>query len=183
MQITAKLRGHANQRQPKVKLWINRDCVYDGTLGQEQTFVFDVDNLLPTNIFGIEHHGKDDNETTSTADVAVELVSLAFNGLAVPDTVLYDKPYYVDWSEVWPGDRPEFIKNTLYFGWNGTYKFDFTGDIKRQYFRQFWHDEAQAHQNQNSDEFYRDGEFVAVDNGVDATIFDLERIIMRDKLG
>ena len=177
MQITVKLRGHRNLRAPNVKLRVNRDCVYDGTVDMDQMFVFDVKNLLPTNIFGIEHHGKDDRETTHTADVAVELLSLANNGISVPDTVLYNKPYYVNWSRYWPGERPDYVKNTLYFGWNGEYRFDFTSDVKRQYYQQFWADEAQAHQNQNSDEFYRDGEFVAVDNGVDATIFDLERLI------
>ena len=129
MQITVKLRGHRNLRAPNVKLRVNRDCVYDGTVDMDQMFVFDVENLLPTNIFGIEHHGKDDRETTHTADVAVELLSLAFNGISVPDTVLYNKPYYVNWSRYWPGERPDYVKNTLYFGWNGEYRFDFTSDV------------------------------------------------------
>ena len=179
MQITVKLRGHSTNRFPNVKLWINRDCVYDGTIKDEQLFVFDVDTLLPQNIFGIEHYGKDDRETTTTGDVAVELLELSFNGIRVLDTVLYNKPYYVNWSRYWPGERPDFVTNTLYFGWNGEYRFDFTSDIKREYYKQFWLDEVQAHANQNSDEFFRDGEFVEIDRGFDATIFDLERIILK----
>ena len=34
------------------------------------------------------------------------------------------------------------------------------------------------YENQTSTEFYRDGEFVEVDTGIDATIFDLEKIIL-----
>jgi len=179
MQITVKLRGHCANRCPSVKLWINRDCVYDGTIEGDRLFVFDIDTLLAQNIFGIEHYNKDDRETTPTADIAVELLELSFNGIRVLDTVLYDKPYYVNWSRYWPGDRPEFVKNTLYFGWNGEYRFDFTSDIKRDYYRQYWLDEVQAHANQSKEEFYRNGEFVSVDRGIDTTIFDLEKIILK----
>ena len=178
MQITVRLRGHSNNRSPSVKLWINRDCVYNGTIQDERLFVFDVDNLLQQNIFGIEHYGKDDRETTDTADVAVELLELKFNGVPVMNTVLYDKPYYVNWSRQWPGERPEFVKNTLYFGWNGFYIFDFTDNVQYEYFKQFWIDEQQAHRNQHSNEFYRNGEYVEVERGLDSTIFDLERLIM-----
>lgn len=184
MQITVKLRGHASRdNYPDVKLWINRDCVYDNKIIDDQLLVFDVDRVESNNIFGIEHWGKNDFDTivengSIVADRAVELLELSFNGIRVLDTVLYDKPYYVNWSRRWPGERPEFVKNTLFFGWNGEYRFDFTNDIQYEYYRQYWIDEQQAHHNQNSNEFYRDGEYVEVERGIDATIFDLEKMIL-----
>ena len=178
MQLSVKLRGHCTNRSPTVKLWLNRDCVFDDTVTGDRLFVFDIPAPEKDNLFRIEHWGKDDRETTPSADVAIELLELAFNGIRVLDTVLYNKPYYVNWSRYWPGERPEYVTNTLYFGWNGEYHFDFTDNFDRDYYRQYWLDECQAHENQTSTEFYRDGEFVEVDTGIDATIFDLEKIIL-----
>lgn len=184
MQITVKLKGHASRgHYPDVRISINANCVYDAKIKQDTTLVFDVEDLKPNNEFVIEHYNKLDTETIVEDDIivedrAVELLELKFNGVPVMNTVLYDKPYYVNWSRHWPGERPEFVKNTLYFGWNGSYVFDFTDNVQYEYFKQFWIDEQQAHRNQHSNEFYRDGEYVEVERGVDATIFDLERIIM-----
>ena len=184
MQITVKLKGHASLgNYPDVRIWVNDEYMYDAKITEFQTLVFDVEYLKQDNKLTIEHYNKLDSDTIVVDDVitedrAVELVALSFNGIPVLDTVLYDKPYYVNWSEYWHGERPEFVKNTLYFGWNGSYVFDFTDNVEYDYFKQFWIDEQQAHRNQNSNEFYRNGEYVEVERGTDATIFDLERIIM-----
>ena len=179
MKISVKLGGHKAQVYPKCRIHINKDCVFDGTIEGEQHFDFTVDKLLEDNLFIIEHYEKNEKHTTETTDTAIELLGLSFNDTPVLDTVLYDKPYFVNWSRWWPGDRPPFVKGTLYFGWNGEYRFDFSDRVQADYYKQFWLDEAQAHINQTSNEFYRDGEFVEIDRGIDATIFDLERIILK----
>ena len=58
-------------------------CVFDDTVTGDRLFVFDIPAPEKNNLFRIEHWGKDDRETTISADVAIELLELAFNGVPV----------------------------------------------------------------------------------------------------
>lgn len=134
-----------------------------------------------------------DSDNNITADKAIELKSILLEDIKILDTVLYNKPYYVQWPnnivENYINENkeiPEYIKNTLYFGYNGYYQFDFSGNFLKQYYKQFWENEDQAHNNQTKlisvdgkqvEAFERFGQDTAVNQDFDLTIHDLARMI------
>jgi|MDTC01.1.fsa_nt_gb hypothetical protein len=197
IQVTITLKGMSSRSVwPTARIFANKDCVYDGFIEDVRTFDFNIDHVYKSNLLRIQHYGKTNEDTICDSDwniiedKSVELVDLKFNGLSVLPTVLYDKFFYVDWPENIVEDYknkgetpPEYITNNLYFGFNGTYEFDFSNRIENDYYESFWVDEAKAHQNQSLDDnlFVRDGEEVDIEIGAERTIFDLEKLINSQK--
>ena len=161
-------------------------------------YSFDVQTLA-YNVLNIEHYNKQNSDTVVDQtgniieDLSIELISIEFDNVKILETVLYNMPFYVNWPENLiedfknkGEDIPEYITNNLYFGFNGIYKFDFSNNIVVEYYKQFWLDEIQAHQNQtlldNGQEiFNRMGETVEIDKNSDFTIHDLKRMVLTDE--
>ena len=199
MKINLELQAHYSRSGPFCIIEVNNKILHRGIL-DEGTNVLDFKICpLDLNTLRIHHMLKTnedtivDSEGNITADKAVELKSLSIDQIAILDTVLYNKPYYVDWPENLKQDFldrgetvPEYIKNTLFFGFNGHYEFEFSGDFLKQYYRQFWENEDQAHNNQTKlisvngeqvESFDRFGEDTPIDQGFDLTIHDLAKMI------
>lgn len=199
MKITLELYGHYSNSGPHCEIIINNEIMYQGTLEREHnTLEFDI-SPLKQNVLKIHHMFKTNEDTTVdsdgniVADKAIELKSLSIESIHILDTVLYNKPYYVTWPDNLAQDFldrgetvPEYIKNTLYFGFNGYYEFDFVGNFLKQYYRQFWENEDQAHNNQTKlisvdgeqvESFERFGSDAPVDQAFDLTIHDLAKLI------
>lgn len=197
MQICLKLKGTSGRNTyPTGKIICNDKVLFDGVVQGENEFVYDLDNLTTSNILKIVHYGKENWHTVTDDygyiinDRAIELLELSFNGIKTLNTVIYNKPFYVQWPKNIIEDYrskgeepPKFITNNVFFGFNGVYEFDFTHDVIKDYYNQFWLDEVQAHKNQTleDDKFIRDGQLVETDIGADRTIFDLEKLILEDK--
>lgn len=177
---------------------LNQHLIFSGEIVDTQSFNFTVDTDQDLNFLEIVHKNKTNQDTVVNdtgiivEDRSVELKELAINGQRVKDTVLYDSPFYVEWplniledyknkSQV----APEFIKNTLYFGFNGRYVYQFLSDRRQEHFRQLWLDEVQSHQNQQiiedgTEKFNRYGEKISTSQEFDLTIFDLDDLIQTE---
>ena len=72
----------------------------------------------------IEHFGKHprDTDTAKKQDVAVRLVGLYFNGVKCDEVDLHENYFY---PTKWPYPLDLKIKNNLYFGYNGQYRYFF----------------------------------------------------------
>lgn len=199
MQIEIKLFAHYSHSGPLCIIDVNDKILHKGILPEgENNFVFQID-ANDINYLHIQHHGKTnedtivDNDGKIIADKAIELKKITIENVHILENVLYNKPYYVYWPENIIEDyknkgetAPEYITNTLFFGFNGYYEFDFVGDFLKQYYRQFWENEDQAHNNQTKlinvngeqvESFERFGEETAVNQEFDLTIHDLAKII------
>ena len=199
MKISLNLKGHYSNSGPFCLIEINGEIFYRSFLNKgnnmlEFDFTPNEDNVLK-----IHHMLKTnddtvvDNEGNIVADKAIELKSISIEQISVPDTVLYNKSYHVNWPEnlkqnfLNEGKKvPDYIKNTLFFGFNGYYEFDFIGDFLKQYYRQFWENEDQSHNNQTKlisvdskqvEAFDRFGEETAINQEFELTIHDLKKII------
>lgn len=199
MKVEIELVAHYSNNGPMCRIEINQNICYDGLLAEGVNhFVFNID-ALDINYLKIHHYGKDNQDTLVDdqgkiiKDKAIELKKIKLENVYILESVLYNKPYYVIWPENLVNDFkskgepvPEYITNTLFFGFNGYYEFDFVGDFLKQYYRQFWEDETQAHINQTKkinldgedvETFNRYGEDTAIDQTFDLTIHDLAKMI------
>jgi len=199
MKIALELQGHYSNSGPFCLIEVNNQILHRGILEQgDNVLEFEI-QPLDLNTLRIHHMLKSNEDTivdsdgNITADKAIELTSLSIEEIKILDTVLYNKPYYVKWPNNLAQDFvdrgetvPEYIKNTLYFGFNGYYEFDFVGDFLKQYYRQFWENEEQAHNNQTKlisvggqevEAFERFGSDTAINQEFDLTIHDLAKMI------
>lgn len=202
MKIQLQLNGHYSNNGPYCLIEINNNICWKGLLDEGiNNLEFDIPGKKQ-NILRIHHLMKSNEDTivdvngNIVADKAIELKSIFIEQVKILDTVLYNKNYYVNWPDnlkqdfIDKGqDVPAFIKNTLFFGFNGYYEFDFVGDFLKQYYRQFWENEEQAHNNQTRlisvdgeqvEAFDRFGEDTAIGQEFDLTIYDLEKLIQQD---
>lgn len=194
--IQIQLIGYPSRNKyPELELLLNHQLIFSGEVVNTQSFSFVVDTDQDLNSLEIVHKNKTNQDTivnadgTIVEDRSVELKELTINGQRVKDTVLYDSPFYVEWPDNILEDykdksqvAPEFIKNTLYFGFNGRYVHQFLSDCRREHFRQLWLDEVQSHQNQQiiedgTEKFSRYGEKISICQEFDLTIFDLNELI------
>jgi hypothetical protein len=152
MKIRIIIEPIRSAKWPMLEVCINGKSFYDGVCepNQENYFVwnFHLENVLPENTLEIKHQDKKaketkiDSEGNIIADRAIVLKSLQFDDLSVPEVVLYNNRFYPDW----PG-QPEYIINNLYFGFNGSYIFEFTDDAKKMYFDNLLRQERIANRN------------------------------------
>lgn len=199
MKITLELQGHYSNSGPICIIEINSKTYYHGILDEGHNLIELDIQPQEHNVLRIHQQLKNNEDTVVdsdgniVADKAIELKSLMIEQIRILDTVLYNKPYYVQWPDNLAQDFidrgetvPEYIKNTLYFGFNGYYEFEFVGNFLKQYYRQFWENEEQAHNNQTKlisvggeqvESFERFGEDTPIDQAFDLTIHDLAKMI------
>jgi hypothetical protein len=135
-----------------VKIQIKDHKIYNGLCkpNEGKYFVWNVhlENVDQFNTIEITHFGKKGKETildtegNIVSDRAIALKSLEFDDMRVPDVILYQNKFYPDWP-----DQPEFITNNLYFGYNGTYKFNFLENPHKMYFQHLLEKELIANIN------------------------------------
>lgn len=140
MQIKIVIEPKHSKHWPKLIIKINDKVLFDADCipNNQKHFVWQekLKNLKHSNILEIIHHGKKgtdtvvDSDNNIIEDSAIILKSIEFDTLPVPEVVLYENKFFPNWP-----DQPEYIKNNLYFGFNGSYKIDFTKDSKRMYFK------------------------------------------------
>lgn len=169
---------------------------------REHIFDIDVSKLDESNVLIFEHTGKVNEDTITnndgevTEDVALELVSLKIDGLNIPTPVLFETPFYPVWPDnilqkyrVLRQEPPLTIENSLYFGFNGQWHFEFSKEYLRDYYRTLWMDEDQAHRHQTKikaiegmtiETFERFGDDVSIDTDLNLTIHDLADKINND---
>jgi len=131
---------------PMARITINDTVCFDGECepNDNNFFVYktNIDAVEENNI-EIEHYDKKGKETVVDddgeviSDRALILKSIILDDFIIPDVILYDRPFYVNWTTDQlreNKDRPKEIKNNLYFGYNGTYRFEFGGDSAKEYY-------------------------------------------------
>ena len=200
MNLKIKLRANFTKtKQPSVKISVNDLILCDEVITQVEKEYFFKFEPKENNILSIEHYNKENSATVVdqngniVEDLSIELISIEFDDIKILETVLYNMPFCIKWPDNLVEDYksksetpPEYITNNLYFGFNGTYKFDFSNNIVVEYYKQFWIDETQAHQNQTLSDngreiFKRMGETVEINKDSDFTIHDLKRMVMNNE--
>lgn len=135
-------------RWPKMKLCINDQVLHDdfchpNTKNNLFVLSHNLTDPLEQNTISITHYDKDGKETIvdengdTVSDRALILKTIKIDGEQVPEVVLFDKQFSIDWTSKQINenrDRPDAIKNNLYFGYNGTYKYCFGNDSRKHYF-------------------------------------------------
>ena len=147
MKIQIKIEPLFSVKWPMVRLRFNNYTLYDGVCepntGQYFVWTHHAENLNSENRLSIEHYDKDgketitDNNSDTIKDRAIILKSIVIDEHDVPEVVLFDKPFYIHWTERQKRDqehRPKFIKNNLYFGYNGIYEYVFGQDSEKHYY-------------------------------------------------
>lgn len=193
MQVKIQLKGNKSTSWPNCKIVINNAEVFDNVVEDVQLLDFFFKEK-EHNVLKIIHYGKQNSDTIVdennkvVADKSLELIGIQINDVNVLKVNLYNFPFYVNW----PPNKlreflrnqlpvPQFIKQELYFGYNGTYEFTFNGDTQKEYFNQFWLDECQSNENQtlDNDLFDRFGKLVDINSSMNMTIYELENLIKK----
>ena len=199
MNIKIRLSAHD---QPTIRISVNSIVYFDSVLHNRLTEIeFDAD-LQDNNQLSIEHFGKTNQDTICDetgqiiSDRAAELVGITIGKYEIPRNILYKQPFAVKWPEnlIKDAERenrtlPDCLYNNLYFGFNGTYTFNFAGDLRKDYYYYFWQMERDANHNlQMVDESSNTGYFEAygmkleINKSFNLTIHDLKYIIENQSL-
>tara|TARA_B110000211_G_C14039815_1_gene536262 strand:- start:68 stop:658 length:591 start_codon:yes stop_codon:yes gene_type:complete len=152
MKIKITIEPSFSVKWPTLEICINGKQLYDGVCEpiHKNYFIWncDLEDVHPKNVLEIKHKDKKAKETQTddegniTADRAIMLKNLEFDDLSVPEVVLYNNRFYPDWPE-----QPEYIVNNLYFGFNGSYIFEFSNNSKKMYFNNLLRQEHIANRN------------------------------------
>ena len=194
MYLHMTLLGHTSNSDPTVQIVINDEVKYDGVVVGLQHFEYEIPESDQANKLEIVHYGKLDKHTIIdkdliiVADRSVELKLVKLNNRPVLEPVLYNSPYRVIWPEGRQQHESEPLPdtiNSLYFGYNGTWSFEFYTNTIKQICLEHWLDEAQAHNNltktlNGEAVFERFGKDVSIAQELNLTIFDLEKMIQSD---
>lgn len=199
MKIKIKLSSY---NQPTIRISVNGTVYFDSTLHNPLTEIeFDA-HLQDNNQLSVEHFGKKNEDTICDAagqiisDRAVELISITIGKYEIPKNILFKQPFAVKWPENLIQDAekenrilPDCLYNNLYFGFNGTYTFDFAKELRKDYYYYFWQMERDANHNlQMIDESSNTGYFEAygmkleINKSFNLTIHDLKYIIENQSL-
>jgi|TARA_B110000977_G_scaffold197727_1_gene280994 hypothetical protein len=148
MNIQIKLEPTFSIKWPNLRYTINNKIIFDGECkpNNEKYHVIDTDItdfIEKQNQIIIEHYDKSGRETLvdSNGDIisdrALILRSIRIDDSHIPEVILHDKPFKINWTDEQlkeTKDRPEYIKDNLYFGYNGVYKFTFSNNSAREHF-------------------------------------------------
>jgi hypothetical protein len=188
--------------QPAIRILVNDMVYFDSVLRDPLTEIeFDA-VLQDSNQLVIEHFGKKNEHTICDeagkiiSDRAAELVSTIVGKYEIPKNILFKQPFAVKWPQNLLEDAerknqtlPSCLYNNLYFGFNGTYIFDFAKDLRKDYYYYFWQMERDANHNlQMVDESSNTGYFEAygmkleINKAFSLTIHDLKYIIENQSL-
>lgn len=199
MKIKIKLSSY---NQPTVRIAVNRVVYFDSALHTQLTEIeFDAD-IQDHNQLSIEHFGKTNRDTICNeegqiiSDRAAELIGVTIGKYEIPKNILFKQPFAVKWPEnlVKNAEKenrtlPDCLYNNLYFGFNGTYTFDFAKDMRKDYYYYFWQMERDANHNlQMIDEASNTGYFevygmkLEINKAFNLTIHDLKYIIENQSL-
>ena len=139
MKIKLVLEPVQSVNWPKVRFEVNKNIIFDDYCkpNEGKYFVWNVylENLKDNNEIIVTHYDKKqsdtiiDDEGNIEKDRAIMLKSLEFDGEPVPEVILYDQKFYPDWP-----DTPDYIKNNLYFGFNGYYVYNFPKNVQSMYY-------------------------------------------------
>ena len=187
---------------PTIRIAVNSRVYFESQLNNNLTEIeFDAD-IQDSNQLTIEHFGKKNEDTICddagniVADRAAELIGLCIGKYEIPRNILFKKPFAVEWpanlvEEAQQENKvlPECLYDNLYFGFNGTYTFDFPRDLRKGYYYYFWQMERDANRNlQMVDETSKTGYFEAygmrleINKSFNLTIHDLKYIIENQSL-
>ena len=135
-------------RWPKLKLVINEEVIHDDFCipNNQNYFVIEHNLKIPRheNIISLTHFDKDgketivDNEGETISDRALILKSIKIGDHAVPEVILYDKMFNIQYTQKQLQEDPNreiAVKNNLYFGYNGTYEYRFGDDAQKHYYQ------------------------------------------------
>lgn len=202
MQIKITLKSHKSTDYPSVKIIYNNNLYFDNKLSSRLSeIVLDIDTVNANNLLEIQHYNKSNSDTLCNdkgeivADKAVELESISLDSFQIPKQILFKKKFYVEWplnlleeAKINGKKMPDYLDNNLFFGFNGTYKFDFKQEYKKEYFSYFWQMEKEANQtfeiidSDGKSYFNAYGLRLPLDKDFSFTIHDLKYIIENKKL-
>lgn len=147
MKLEIKIEPTFSVKWPKMRLKFNDETLHDGYCEPNDDVYFvmvhDTNEVLANNTISIEHYDKDGKETVlnddgdTLTDRAIILRSIKLDEHQVPEVILFDQPLHIKWTERQirdHADRPDKIKNSLYFGHNGTYTYQFSNDSVKQHY-------------------------------------------------
>lgn len=188
--------------RPTVRISVNNIVYFDSVLLNRLTEIEFNADVQDANQLSIEHFGKTNQDTICDdagqiiSDRAAELVGITIAKYEIPRNILFKQPFAVQWPENLIQDAkrenrilPNCLYNNLYFGFNGTYTFDFARDLRKDYYYYFWQMERDANHNlQMVDEASNTGYFEAygmkleINKSFNLTIHDLKYIIENQSL-
>jgi hypothetical protein len=148
MKVKIKIEPTLSVKWPNLRLSINGKQIHQGQCkpNNEKYFTIETDitNFVQTqNTIQIEHYGKSGRETIVNddgdvvSDKALILKSISIDDYSVPEVVLHDRPFKINWTADQLREnphRPAQIKNNLYFGYNGVYEYTFGNDSAKEHF-------------------------------------------------
>lgn len=195
MKIKIILKPTFSVAWPKIKIQINEREFFNNFCqpNDKKYFVWyeEVPNLLEENLLKITHFDKKgndsilDSEGNIEKDRAIILKSIEFDGITVPEVLLYNEKFYPDW----PG-QPEFVTNNLYFGFNGTYVYQFQNNSKLMYYQNLLKKEMLANINNKKtiilpsgeevESFEFNGKFIDGSKKDNTTIDDLHKLVTNE---
>lgn len=146
MKIEIKIEPMFSVKWPMLRVKINGMVVHDGICEPNESKFFIMEKeITPVdrNILEIQHYDKKGRETVTdehgevVSDRALILRSVSLDGFEVPELILHDKEFEVHWTKEQikeDSNRPNSIRNNLYFGYNGIYRLEFGNDGAKEYF-------------------------------------------------
>ena len=147
MKLEIKIEPMFSVKWPRIRLKCNDKILHDGYCEpNHNTYFILVHNLeqpLEQNTITIEHYDKQGAETMvnddgdTLTDRAIILRAIKIDDHQVPEVILFDRPFTVNWTKRQMrdhSDRPTQISNSLYFGHNGTYTYHFGNDGVKQHY-------------------------------------------------
>lgn len=146
MKVKINIKPTFSVKWPMLKVVINNRVVFAGECHPNAGDKFIIEeNIHPLdrNLLSIEHFDKKGKETILdkhgevVSDRALILKSIMLDDFTVPELILHDKPFTVNWTKEQlreDTNRPKTIKNNLYFGYNGVYDFVFGRDSAKEYY-------------------------------------------------
>ena len=174
MKIKITIEPTFSVKWPMLKVIINNHVVFEGQCRPNDNDYFIIEkNIRPldSNLLTIEHFDKKGKETILddhgevVSDRALILKSIMLDEFTVPELILHDKPFTVNWTKEQLREdinRPKTIKNNLYFGYNGVYDFVFGRDSAKEYYVNLIEKERIANIHNKKEMVGPDGEKIEV---------------------
>lgn len=191
MQMQISIKGNpANNVYPSCKILINNIELYNDFVIDKKDIELSFD-AQEINTLNIIHYDKKSTDTvvengTIVEDKSLELIAVKIEHLNILEVNLYNCPFYVDWpiykirEYAKQGTQPpQYLKQSLYFGYNGNYELKFFGNLDKEYFNQFWLNECQSNEMQtlDNDLFNQFGNLVDINAKFSLSIYDLEKML------
>jgi len=113
---------------PQIRCGINNLSTHTLVLNNDAELAYDLELPIGQHKFMLEFA----NKTNATPDMAVEIVSVEFEGMTL-DRFRWSGVYYPDYPEPWASEQtdplPKFHTSATYLGWNGRWELAFETPI------------------------------------------------------